>query len=198
MQPRPRATPRVDRLRPDPDVDTSAYDRQRENRYRATHTLARRGDAAQLTVPAKESWTWTGLYLEPGAYRFEATGTWRSAGRACGPDGDTSMVHLSGGSFSTVIGFVQSGLRRLLRNPQAEVPGARREPAKPWMALIGLVANEVTDAVGTTLSQDERAFVGSGSRAMVRRPGYLYAFPNDAWGFYGNNAGAVDLRITRL
>jgi len=87
MQPRPRATPRVDRLRPDPRIDASAYDRQRVNRYRATRTLARLGDAAELTVPAKESWTWTGLYLEPGTYRFEATGTWRSAGRACGPDG---------------------------------------------------------------------------------------------------------------
>ena len=198
MQPRPRATPRVDRRRPDPAVDGSAYDRQRTIGYRATRTLARRGDSAEVTVPAQASWTSTGLYLEPGAYRVVAAGTWRSARRTCGPGGDTSMLHLSGGSFSKIIGVAQSALRRLLRNPEAEVPGARREPAKPWMALIGLVANEDTDAAGRTLSPDQRAFVGSASRATVLRPGYLYAFPNDAWGFYGNNGGSVEFTITRL
>ena len=28
-------------------------------------------------------------------------------------------------------------------------------------------------------------------------PGYLYAYPNDALGFYGNNAGALGLTVTR-
>jgi hypothetical protein len=39
--------------------------------------------------------------------------------------------------------------------------------------------------------------IGAETTAEVHRPGYLYAFPNDAWGFYGNNGGAVHLRITR-
>ena len=90
-------------------------------------------DSAEVTVPATESWTSTGLYLEPGAYRVVATGTWRSARRTCGPGGDTSMLHLSGGTFSKVIGFAQTALRRLLRNPEAEVPGTDGNPrSRGW------------------------------------------------------------------
>ena len=31
-----------------------------------------------------------------------------------------------------------------------------------------------------------------------RRPGYLYAFANDAWGLYDNDRGSVQLTVTRL
>jgi hypothetical protein len=32
----------------------------------------------------------------------------------------------------------------------------------------------------------------------VTKSGYLYAFANDAWGFYGNNRGSVQLTVTRM
>jgi hypothetical protein len=32
----------------------------------------------------------------------------------------------------------------------------------------------------------------------VHRPGYLHAYPNDAYGFYGNNDGEVELTVTRV
>ena len=43
---------------------------------------------------------------------------------------------------------------------------------------------------------DELLFIGAGTTAEVHRPGYLYAFPNDAWGFYGNNGGSVQVAVS--
>jgi uncharacterized protein (DUF2235 family) len=198
MQPRPRAVPRIDAAAPAPDVDASAYERQRAQGYRRTRTLSGPGDTAAVTVPADAAWTATGLYLEPGTYRFSAAGRWRSAGGSCGPEGDTSGLHLAGSVSSTVIGTVQTGLRRLLHNPEAGVLGARREPASPWMSLVALVADERTDASGAVTDPDEKVFVGGGTTRPVHRPGYLHAYPNDAYGFYGNNDGEVELTVTRV
>jgi hypothetical protein len=196
LQPRPRATPRVDRLDEQPDVSRSAYDSQRVNGYRPTRTLAGLGDTADVVVAADHGWTATGLYLEPGTYRFDAAGEWRSAGDRCGPAGDTSLWHLSGGLFSTIVGGGETGLRRVLHNPDAKLIGTRRMPEHPWMSLIGLVANEHADAEGNVI-EDERIFIGAGTKYTVDRRGYLYAFANDAWGFYGNNDGSVRLTVTR-
>ena len=70
-------------------------------------------------------------------------------------------------------------------------------PGSPWMSLIGVVANEVTDPTGT-VTEDETIAIGAGTEDEVHRPGYLYAFANDAWGFYANNQGKVQLTVTRL
>jgi hypothetical protein len=198
MEPRPRAVPRIDRSAPDPDVAESAYDRQRDTGYRATRTLARAGEGMSIVVPANASWTNTGLYLEPGTYRFDATGTWRSAGSTTGPDGDDGGRHPSGAVYSRGLEAAQSALRRFLHTPEADLLGARREPARPWMSLLGFVSNERSDAAGRITVPDDLIPIGSGTTARVDRPGYLHAFPNDAWGFYGNNRGAVDLMVTRL
>jgi hypothetical protein len=197
MQPRPRAIPRIDADLPEPDVDPSAYARQRTTGYRRTRTLSSPGDVATVPVPAERAWTATGLYLEPGTYRFAAAGRWSSAGGACGPEGETSGRHLVGSVSSRLIGVVQAALRRLLHNPQADVVGARREPTRPWMSLVALVADERTDAAGHTTTPDEKIAVGAGTTHTVRRRGYLYAYPNDSFGFYGNNGGAVALTVTR-
>jgi hypothetical protein len=197
-QPRPRSFPRIDPAAPDPDVAGSAYDRQRTEGYRPTRTLAGPGDTATVSVPADQAWTTTGLYLEPGTYRFAAAGRWRSAGGSCGPEGDTSGVHRPGSISSSVVDVLQNGLRRLLNNPEAGVLGARREPAQPWMSLVALVANEQTDKAGAVTSPDEKVFVGTGTTHEAHRPGYLYAYPDDAYGFYGNNHGEVELTVTRV
>ncbi|WP_448628538.1 DUF2235 domain-containing protein [Geodermatophilus sp. URMC 64] len=197
MQPRPRAVPRIDAGRPDPDVDGSAYERQRATGYRRTRTLSAAGDTATVTVPADRSWTATGLYLEPGSYRFAADGRWSSAGDACGPAGETGGRHRFGSVASGLIGAAQGLLRGLLHNPEAGLVGARREPAHPWLSLVALVGNEQTDATGAVTHPDEKAFVGEGTTEETRRSGYLHGYPNDAFGFYGNNDGAVELTVTR-
>jgi hypothetical protein len=198
LQPRPRATPSVDRLHPLPDVSRSAYERQRMNGYRPTRTLTQPGSAAELVVEANRGWTGTGLYLEPGTYQFDAAGEWRSAWDTCGPAGDTSPWHFSGDLFSRIVGTAENALRAVVRNPEAELVGTRRVPDHPWMSLIGVVANEQTNADGQVERDDEHVFIGAGTRQRVHRSGYLYAFANDAWGFYGNNDGAVRLTVTRV
>jgi hypothetical protein len=197
MEPRPRSVPRIDSSSPDADVDDSAYDRQRAIGYRTTQTLAAPGATARFPVPADQAWTPTGLYLAPGTYRFDAAGEWRSAADRTGPGGDDSRWHAGGALSRRIVEAGQNVLRTVLRNPEAQVPGARRQPARPWMSLLGLVANEQTDATGAVVLADELLDIGAGATVEVHRPGYLYAFPNDAWGFYGNNAGAVDVTITR-
>ena len=71
------------------------------------------------------------------------------------------------------------------------------------MVLVGLVANEVTDARGKIadrngkLQVDQKLIIGAGCEADVERPGYLWAYANDAWGTYGNNSGRVTLTVSR-
>ena len=58
------------------------------------------------------------------------------------------------------------------------------------MVLVGLVANEVTDARGQIANRDgktladQKLIIGAGCDADVERPGYLWAYANDAWGTY--------------
>ena len=150
-----------------------------------------------MSVPADRSWTATGLYLEPGTYSFAATGRWSSAGSSCGPAGDASGRHPLGSTSSRVVDRLQAALRRLLHNPEAGLLGARRETTRPWMSLVALVADEQTDASGATTHPDEKIFAGDSTEQTVLRQGYLYAYANDAFGFYGNNRGTVELTVTR-
>jgi Uncharacterized alpha/beta hydrolase domain (DUF2235) len=196
-QPRPRAIPRIDSANPEPRVDPSVYERQRVLGYRETTTVDTAGAAVDVIVAADQGWTATGLYLVPGRYRFAAEGEWSSARQSCGPAGDTSWAHLSGNAWSRLIGAGQSVLGWALQNPEAKVPGARRVPGSPWMSLIGVVANELTGPTGD-VTPDESIMIGAIAEFDVTRPGYLYAFANDAWGFYANNQGKVQLTVTRL
>lgn len=108
-----------------------------------------------------------------------------------------------GDAFGQVVNLVEHGLRGILRNPEAELAGARREANEPLMALIGVVANEVTDAEGKIaerdgkLLADQKLAIGDGRDAAVERAGYLWAYANDAWGAYGNNRGQVTLTVSR-
>jgi hypothetical protein len=39
--------------------------------------------------------------------------------------------------------------------------------------------------------------IGTGCEYKPKRSGYLYAYANDAWSFYSNNRGSVQLTVTR-
>jgi hypothetical protein len=78
------------------------------------------------------------------------------------------------------------------------VPGARRAPVRPWLSLMGLVANEQTDDVGAIVHADELIAIGATTTAAVLRRGYMYASANDAWGLYGINGGTVHVTLTRI
>ena len=40
--------------------------------------------------------------------------------------------------------------------------------------------------------------IGAGCEVKPKRSGYLYAYTNDAWNFYDNNRGSVQLTVTRV
>jgi uncharacterized protein (DUF2235 family) len=205
FQPRPRAVPLIDPDDPtDPSVHGSAYARQRNRQlrdgpYRPTRTLAP-GESASVDVAAGEWWNATGLYLTTGDHRFSATGEWRSAAFRSGPAGEkgTALLHprALGHLVGTLIGQTEDLFRRATGNAAAAFLGARRE-SLPWMSLVGVVANEIPDVPGKRTRPHERIAIGAGTLHHVARPGYLYAFANDAWGFYRNNSGTVRLTVTR-
>jgi hypothetical protein len=198
-QPWPRAVPRVEAAHPDPDVHQSAYDRQAAaslpgGPYRPTRTLPA-GDPATVNVPASDGWSATGLWLEPGTYDFAADGTWRSMGTPVGPGGSAQPRSI-GYLLGSAIGRVEGLVRRAVGNRSAEIVGGRREDDLPWMSLVGYVANETRDDHGQIVHMHERIPIGAGTTQHINRPGYLYTFANDAWGFYANNSGAVRLTVS--
>jgi hypothetical protein len=186
-------------------VSDSALERQRRTGYRTTVTPAV-GDGATVTVYADRAWTDTGLYLDAGECMFEATGRWSSALVPSDPAGGGGrLLHLSGGLFSGIVDRIEGGLQTVLNNKEAQLVGTRRENDLPWMSLVGRVANEATvpiegaraPAPTIEVRPDERLALGIACTATVHRPGYLFAYPNDALGFYGNNSGSVRLTVTR-
>jgi hypothetical protein len=92
-------------------------------------------------------------------------------------------------------GQVEKLLRWVTGNEAVSLFLSRREDDLPWMSLVGVVAN---DAKGTDRHKaHERIGIGAGAGHDVHQAGYLYAFANDAWGYYGNNRGSVRLTVTR-
>ena len=69
------------------------------------------------------------------------------------------------------------------------------------MALAGTVACEhlATDHAGQHLIADQHVIIGTEAKLTVPEgcAGYFYAYPNDAWGCYGNNDGALKLTVAR-
>ncbi|MGH4027156.1 MAG: DUF2235 domain-containing protein [Pseudonocardiaceae bacterium] len=201
---RPRAVPLIDPRAPSPSVDRSAYERHQNPPighapYRPTRVLAR-GQSATVSVSAREPWDETGLYLEAGDYSFAATGEWLDARIPSGPAGTTGLQPFrpweAGRLVGTAIGLGEQLFRRLSRNPRVNFLFSRREEDMPWMSLVGVVANDAVPVKGA-LTAHQRIRIGSGTRDRVSKPGYLYAFANDAWGFYSNNRGSVSLTVTR-
>ena len=92
---------------------------------------------------------------------------------------------------------MQHLLQPVSRDQALTLLGALRLPGKPWMSLIACVAATRLDDNGGQLPY-EQTVVGDGpTRFLVRAPGYLYAYANDAWGLYGNNRGSVTLTVSR-
>jgi hypothetical protein len=204
LGPTPRAVPVLSSDRSGDEIHQSAFDRQARppisaGPYRAT-TIVAVGASHHRDIYAAERWNNTGLYLDAGEYAFEASGEWVDRGHPVGPGGvaqgefaQPDIVQLAG----TIAGWLQERFRDLSGNEAATFFGSARFPTAPWMSLIGVVAAVDLDDLGT-----QRAYepipIGAGARVQVARPGYLYAYANDAWAFYDNNKGSVSLTVTRL
>ncbi|HET9256389.1 MAG TPA: DUF2235 domain-containing protein [Pseudonocardiaceae bacterium] len=204
LDPAPRAVPLIDGKRSADVVDESAFARQdappiTTGDYWPSEVLGV-GETARREVYAGERWNATGLYLEEGEYVFHAEGEWLDGDTAVGPGGTRdgrfhpSEVFQLAGSFA---GWAQERFRQLSRNDAAAFFGAARVTGAPWMALIGVIA--ARDEASDDAQRPYRPFViGKQCQQKVLRPGYFYAFANDAWSFYSNNKGSVTLFVKRL
>ncbi len=206
LRPRPRAVPRIDPHAPTRILHESVYERHQRppitsGPYRPTRVLAP-GQERTIEVFAHQPWNETGLYLEPGEYRFIADGMWQDGDILAGPEGTTGLDRLNPMREGLrLLSKLCSGGERLFRvitrNGAAGFMMARREGDLPWMSLVGVIANDAVSINGMHHAH-ERIPIGVGTRCHVTKGGYLYAYANDAWGLYGNNQGSVRLTVARL
>ena len=168
--------------------------------YRKTGRL-KKGESATFPIYASMPWNSTGLFLEAGAtYKFEATGEWLDSDVPCGPDG-TDDGKFQAGEVGQVIGSVFGQAESLFKSATgskvADFWLTKRHEKLPWFTLVGVIANGKTDEEGAVTH--EVMNIGKGiPNVAVAAGGYLYAYANDAWNFYGNNRGSVNLKVTRV
>jgi len=188
------------------DLHGSATDRYRnppinQAPYRRTRILER-GKPVPLDVFAADPWNDTGLYLEAGVtYEMTATGEWLDKSIPTGPAGSNDgnfhvgeLVHLVG----SAIGQAETLFKYLTKNESADFIMTKRHEKLPWFCLVGAVANGTgVDPHGKPIPHETKE-IGNGCTWTPEKSGYLYAYANDAWRFYGNNKGRVRLTVTRL
>lgn len=204
MRTRPRSAPSL--AGADSPLHDSARQRHRnaplaQPAYWPTRHLAPE-EATTCAVFAREPWNATGLFLEAGqSYRLEAEGEWLDASIHAGPEGAYPGFHIGKLAYalSAVPGALQRRKRRRSGDAGAITRGARREQDMPWFALVGALANGAgVDPVTQVLCPHQSFLIGKGCTLTPERSGYLYAFANDVWSFYGNNKGSLRLTVRRL
>lgn len=155
-------------------------------------------------VYARDHWSETGIYLPAGKYQFTADGEWVDGGLSpCSPDG-TKDGKLEIGEVAHLFGSALGGIERLLKKvgvaDDGDLKMTRRHETIPWFKLTGVVAHELPEPSPDGTPRAYQFFaIGTRSKPVeIKKPGYLYAYPNDAWDFYDNNRGKVQLTVHRL
>ncbi len=199
----PRSVPPVNA----PDVHQSAKDRNAdpaitEKNYMHTVWLNMH-DEMQLRVYAIDEWNRTGVYMSAGEeYEFTATGEWIDDNIKTGPDGSPQEGSSHMGQLIhqglDLVGKLEGVWQQVTQNPSANVLLTKREEDYPWFALVGVIANGGEPTVGGAPAKHETFLIGNGCRYQVQKSGYFYAFANDAWHFYENNRGSVNLHVKRV
>lgn len=166
--------------------------------YRQPHLTP---DGRAIEIYAREPWNPTGLWLEAGKrYRFEARGQWVDGTLVCGPAGTEDgnfelgeLAHIG----ANLWGRFEAVFREATRNPHAQFRGTRRHDDIAWFCLTGAIANGRGECAGNP--EPHEAFrIGTECTHVPQRSGYLYAYANDAFGFYGNNRGFVTLTVRQI
>ncbi len=201
---RPRNTPPI----PDPEnrIDDSAILRQKippisQAPYRQTRVLDA-GDSISVDVFSRERWNYTGVWLAPGKYQLNGNGEWLDRSIRSGPKGTSDgdfhlgeLVHIIG----STLGWVEQGMQKLIGNDAADLKFTKRHEQWDWFALIGVVANSDRKPASDGSPPPHQTFLIGNQRTLtLKQPGYLYAYANDAWDFYGNNRGCLQLTIKCL
>jgi hypothetical protein len=200
---RPRGIPPLDSG--DPNLHPSVLERCEappitQMPYRPTKRL-KPGESASFPIYASMPWNSTGLYLEKGGtYDFEASGEWLDSSIPCGPDGSDNDGKFQPGEIAQVIGsFIgstESLFKKVTGSKAADFWLTKRREDMPWFCLVGMIANNKTDKDGA-ITHDVMKIGRNLPNVTVDAGGYLHAYANDAWNFYGNNRGSVQLTVTR-
>lgn len=176
--------------------------------YYPTRVLAQQGAQYQFDVFAQQQWNYSGLYLEAGIeYRFEAEGEWLDHKDKCDWQGmhnpSTTLGDAVRGAAS-LLGKGELLYKKLTGNRATDLNWTKRVEHARWFCLMGAISNDSGDerAVSNDGSpvphQYEELFRYRDTSLLLQHPGYLYCFANDAWSFYGNNAGTLRVTVTRL
>ncbi len=202
----PRSIPAIVEKNSSKAIHPFALQRQKmppieEPHYHETAIL-KKGESVEFAVYAMEPWNETGVYLQKGKeYRFEARGEWMDRNIKCGPEGADDgkfyieeIFHMAG----TLWGKMEELYKKVTKNEAADFIGSRREEKIPWFALVGSIANGGNPKKDGTPAPHETFKIGKKCKHKPKKSGYLYAYANDAWNFYGNNRGSVTLKVTRL
>jgi hypothetical protein len=157
------------------------------------------GESATVPIFAINPWNPTGLYLEAGVtYSFKAEGQWLDRKTPSGPGGmedgkfEPSDVVLA---LSDMLGQAESLFKRITGNKATDFWGTKRHEELNWFQLVGAIANGASE--DEEMGPDEVIPIGEGCEYKPKRSGYLFAYANDAWNFYSNNRGSVQLTVTR-
>ncbi|HET6161854.1 MAG TPA: DUF2235 domain-containing protein [Dongiaceae bacterium] len=158
------------------------------------------GESFACSVFAINPWNSTGLFLEAGAkYKFEAQGQWLDRTVSCGPGGTKDgnfqpgeVLHVLAG----LAGEAESLFKGLSGNAATDFWATKRHEALNWFSLVASIANGASE--DEEIGPDEVIAIGDGCEYKPKKSGYLYAYANDAWNFYSNNRGSVQLTVTRL
>ena len=158
------------------------------------------GESATFAIFAINPWNRTGLYLEAGAtYTFKADGQWLDRTTASGPAGmkdgnfqPSEIAHV----LANIAGDAEILFRRLSGNDATDFFTTKRHEELNWFSLVGTIANGAGE--DEEMGADEVIAIGAGREHKPKRSGYLYAYANDAWNFYDNNRGSVQLTVTRV
>lgn len=155
-------------------AQASGLDEHMANRDKEAKPVAV-GESHTLTVDSSLLFNRSRAIVQPGeTYRFDIdmSQKWNDGGIECGPDGWT-------------LGMVTLGLK------EAFIFAAqpfRRNPDADWFEVVGVVGDDDGEAV--------RPLKVSGGW-QPQQKGELLLYANDLKDYYGNNAGAISLTMTR-
>lgn len=165
------------------------------------------GESETIDVFADTRWNYSGIYLNTGKYRFSAQGQWKDSKDACDWKG-TQDDQLTMGDMirgvSSFWGKFESIFKKLTDNESTDFLNTKRVEEFPWFTMTGAICNDgnASSSVKNDGSPHPHQYVNlpqyENKDLVVRKPGYLYCFPNDVWTLYENNAGAIQLTIKKV
>ena len=211
LRSRPRNIPVI--IQGNPELHDSVLARQSANLikypdYWPTKRL-KVNESVSIDIFASERWNKTGVYFETGQkYVFDATGEWVDKKDTCDWLGTEQDREFTMGDVVRYGGSLLGKIEKLFEkaNASTDFYGTKRVEEADWFSMIGAIANDsgVADPVSNDGSPTPHEYIclplyGTKASAFkVKIPGYLYAFPNDAWHFYENNKGSIRLTVTRV